>query len=260
MTVRARADVVSSFTIIKGPLVEETYRICCSWDFTKDVDANLESTLSPEFIGGRSSNWARDVRFVIRRRFDFNGPDRALAELAQRQIQMQFWKPIMLWHMTRDEFLVRDFFSTFLYGQHRDGTLYLQKNDVIPYLEDLKQPGRSGEGWTARTAGEVAGQLLKIATEFGFLAGNTKKTFATYQLPDEVFIYLLHFLAEHRANARAIIHAEEWRLFLLDPDDVERDILRLHQFRKLHYEVAGSLAQLTLPCESALAYARRMAA
>ena len=33
----------------------------------------------------------------------------------------------------------------------------------------------------------------------------------------------------------------------MDADDVERELLRLHQFRRLHYEVAGSLAQLDLP-------------
>ena len=39
-------------------------------------------------------------------------------------------------------------------------------------------------------------------------------------------------------------------MFLMDMSDVERDLLRLHQFRKLHYEVAGSLAQLKLPHRS----------
>ena len=36
-------------------------------------------------------------------------------------------------------------------------------------------------------------------------------------------------------------------MFLMRPSDVERELLRLHQFRKLHYEVAGSLVQLSLP-------------
>ena len=39
------------------------------------------------------------------------------------------------------------------------------------------------------------------------------------------------------------------------PEDVERELLRLHQYRKLSYESAGSLGQLTLPFPTALAYA-----
>ena len=35
-------------------------------------------------------------------------------------------------------------------------------------------------------------------------------------------------------------------MYLMASEDVERELLRLHQFRKLHYEVAGSLARLEL--------------
>ena len=38
------------------------------------------------------------------------------------------------------------------------------------------------------------------------------------------------------------------------------ELLRLHQFRKLRYEVAGSLVELTLPCSSATAFVEEMAA
>ena len=46
----------------------------------------------------------------------------------------------------------------------------------------------------------------------------------------------------------------------MDASDVERELLRLHQFRKVHYEVAGSLAQLKLPCGSSLDYVRELCA
>ena len=40
--------------------------------------------------------------------------------------------------------------------------------------------------------------------------------------------------------------------------DVEQEILNLHQYRKLGYDVAGSLVQLTLPCSSADEYIKRI--
>lgn len=49
-------------------------------------------------------------------------------------------------------------------------------------------------------------------------------------------------------------------MYRMDATDVERELLRLHQFRKVHYEVAGSLAQLTLPCDSTAAYVRELVA
>ena len=45
-------------------------------------------------------------------------------------------------------------------------------------------------------------------------------------------------------------------MFLMDSSGVEREIMRLHQYRKLHYEVAGSLAQLKLRNSSLSEYVK----
>lgn len=44
------------------------------------------------------------------------------------------------------------------------------------------------------------------------------------------------------------------------PADVEHELLRLHQFRQLGYQVAGSLVELSLPCANSREYAARMLA
>ncbi|RUW87272.1 DUF1819 domain-containing protein, partial [Mesorhizobium sp. M8A.F.Ca.ET.023.01.1.1] len=41
---------------------------------------------------------------------------------------------------------------------------------------------------------------------------------------------------------------------------VERELLHLHQVRRLDYQVAGSLVQLSLPCTNSREYAERMIA
>jgi hypothetical protein len=47
-------------------------------------------------------------------------------------------------------------------------------------------------------------------------------------------------------------------MYLMAPNDVERELFRLHQYRKLDYQVAGSVQQLSLPYHAAAEYARRM--
>jgi hypothetical protein len=66
-------------------------------------------------------------------------------------------------------------------------------------------------------------------------------------------------MAETETNARRIIDTPDWHMYLMDAADVEREIFRLHQFRRLHYDVAGTLAQLKLPCGSSADYARELA-
>jgi hypothetical protein len=161
--------------------------------------------------------------------------------------------------MTRDEYLVRHFLIDWLFTQYVDGAYRLRSEDLYSYLESLAKQGlTSTEVWTSLTLKRVAAGLLRMAVDFGLLVGTTTRVFTSYHLPEEAFLYLLHAMAEQNPAASAIISSPDWRMYLLSPEDVEREVLRLHQYRKLHYEVAGSLARLELPCRSLLEYVRGM--
>jgi len=131
-----RANVVSSFTIVKGSLIEETYAAFRAWDFGAPKRDNLTRLRESGVLGARAS-WSVDVAKVLNRRFDPDGRDRALVELAQAGCAMHVWKPILLWHMTRDEFLVRDFLVTWLYPRFAEGAFRLRPDEVAVYLQAL---------------------------------------------------------------------------------------------------------------------------
>ena len=42
MTVRSRANVVSSFTVIKGAMIAETYAAFAGWDLSRSKRENLD--------------------------------------------------------------------------------------------------------------------------------------------------------------------------------------------------------------------------
>jgi hypothetical protein len=256
----ARSNVVSSFTIVKGSLIDETYSVFRSWDYGLSKLENLRRAREENRMGATSANWALNVAKVINRRFDPDGRDRPLVELAKSGCDREVWKPLMLYHMTRDEFLVRDFFLNWLYPQFTEGAYRLRAGDVFPYLQALtKKKGIEWSGnWRDSTLKRVGSGLLRIAVDFGLLKGAQTREFASYHLPEESFLYLLHSMMDAEANARRVIDAEDWRMYLMDSADVERELLRLHQYRRLHYEVAGSLAQIKLPAPSAAEYAREL--
>ena len=131
------------------------------------------------------------------------------------------------------------------------GAFRVRSQEVASYLADIgKRGGTTEHAWSEATTKRVAVGLLKIAVDFGLLRGGVVKEFASYHLPERSFLYLLHALMEDKQSPGKIIAAPDWRMFLMRPSDVEHELLRLHQFRKLDYQVAGSLVQLTLPCAS----------
>lgn len=252
-----KSNQVSSFTIIKGSLIDESYRAFQGWDFAQSTSENLAEFRATNPIGAQSANWLRDVAFVLSRRFDPAGRDRSLVELAQAGCDREAWRAILLWHMTRNEFLVRDFLLNWLYPEHMHGAYQVTTDELVPYLEALPQKGGTSKAkWSDATISRVANALLRMAVDFGLMIGKQRRRFAHYHLPDESFLYILHAMADNEHNAHRIVNSPDWRMYLMGPTDVERELLRLHQYRKLSYEVAGSLAQLELPCRSAAEYAR----
>jgi hypothetical protein len=256
-----RSNVVSSFTVVKGAMIEEAYAVFTAWDFERSKRENLDRLRNENFIGASSATWLRDVAKVLNRRFDPDGRDRPLVVLAQRGLPVEEWKPLLLWHMTRDEFLVRDFLETWLFAEYDSGTFRVHTEDVENYLGDIgKRGGTTEHAWSEQTTKRVAAGLLKMAVDFGLLRGSVAKEFVSFHLPERSFLYLLHAMRDEKLSPSKLISSPEWRLFLMRPADVEHELLRLHQFRKLEYQVAGSLVQLSLPCASTREYAERMVA
>ena len=256
----SRASVVSSFTIIKGSMVEETYAVMRDWNFNQTREENLRDVRDNNTIGASSANWPLDVHNILHRRFDPDHADRPLVLLAKHGIAMDIWRPIQLWHMPRDEFLLRDFLINWLYPEYEDGAYRIRADDLHLYLRALHKKGLVDEEWKDSTLKRVASALLRMAVDFGFMSGASVREFNSYHLPEESFLYLLHAMYEAHGNGRDVVHSADWRLFLMSAADVERELFRLPQFRKLRYEVAGSLVELTLACSSAAAFVEEITA
>ena len=255
-----RANVVSSFTTVKGSMIAETYAVMAAWDFAHTKKENLDRLRKTNFIEAKSDAWLRDVAKVLNRRIDPAGRDRALVMLAKSGCDLEEWKPLLLWHMTRDEFLFRDFLTHWLFPTCYVGSAHcVRHEDLRPYLGSVgKRGGTTEHAWSISTSHRVAVGLLRMAADFGLLQGSAVRQFADYRLPERSFIYLLHHLRDEYQSPQRVINALEWRMFLLCPSGVERELQRLSQSHKLQYEVMGGAVKLTLPCKSALEYAEAM--
>ena len=58
---------------------------------------------------------------------------------------LDVWQPILLWHITRDEFLVRDFLLNWLFPAFEAGTFRLRQEALHAYLQGLSERGATTE-------------------------------------------------------------------------------------------------------------------
>ncbi len=262
MSAADRRHVVSSFTVIKGAMIPETYEVLAQWDFEQSKKANLDRLRDENYIGAQSANWLRDVAKVLNRRLDPDDRDRPLAVLAQGGFPLDEWKPILLWHITRDEFLYRDFLITWLFEAYQRGVYRIHPDDLYEYLAGVESRGGQTEHqWTASTVKRVATGLLKMAADFGLVSGGAVKEFTHFRLPDRSFSYLIRACLEYEEGSpQRMLESADWRMFLMDDDEVMRELFRLHQFREVEFETAGTLVQLAMAVDSPLRYAEGLVA
>ncbi|MBR1157028.1 BrxA family protein [Bradyrhizobium sp. JYMT SZCCT0428] len=121
-------------------MIDETYAVFAAWDFGSSKKENLDRLKRDNFIGASATTCVRDIAKVLYRRFDPIDRDRALVLLAKNGCPIDEWKPILLWHITRDEFLLRDFlihwlFPTFGSGAYRVRTEDLTSIFAVPVAE-----------------------------------------------------------------------------------------------------------------------------
>ena len=242
-------------------MIDETYAVFAAWDFSASKKENLDRLKRENFIGASTTTWLRDIAKVLNRRFDPGTRDRALVLLAKNGCPLEEWKPILLWHMTQDEFLLRDFLTNWLFPAFVAGAYRVRTEDLHQHLRSVGLRGGATEhAWSEATLNRVATALLKMAVDFGLLRGSVVKEFASYHMPERSFLYILYVLRAKTQSPRKVLESEDWRMFLMQPSDVERELLRLHQYRKVDYQIAGSIVQLTLPCANACEYVERMVA
>jgi hypothetical protein len=241
----------------KGALIEETYAAFRNWDLAASFKTNIANMGTWNTIGATNEKWLREITATLSSRFADNESIEPLVILARCGLAIDKWRSCLLWHIGRTDYLYYQFATQWLYDRYQDGTYSILTKNVLPFVKNITD-GRiaSGGNLTEYGAVRAARDLLRMAAEFGIVKGKVKKKFSSYHMPQEAFLYVLHGLAETVDNTQQILDSKDWHLFLMDSMDVEREIFRLHQFKALEYQIAGSIAQLKLPNASLKEYAR----
>ncbi|MFZ1059777.1 MAG: BrxA family protein [Candidatus Rokuibacteriota bacterium] len=241
---------ISTFSVTKGGRIADTYACFAQWDLSATLDENLARFQRENPILASTGAWLKEMRRIFRVRFGDIERHVPLIRLAQARMPEEQWSPILLWHLCFRELLLSDFLETWLYPHKQEGLLRVRAEDVREYLQTLKPRGLVHAAWTETTISRMASGLPSFAADFGLLQGKAVKEIAPLHLPDEALLYVLHALGEEMASGERILSDIRWRRFLLSREELEPELLRLHQHRRLRCEVAGSLVVLELPYQT----------
>jgi hypothetical protein len=250
---------ISTRLLHKGALIEETYTAFQHWDLSLPFRENIKHLHRTNPIGAKNEGWLTENLKTISSRFAHDENFESLVALARGRIGFTPWKACYLWHIGNVDELYYRFATEWLFERYQNGVSAVLNSDPLPFVKHITG-GKTATGAPLSEYGSktISSDLLRMAVAFDLMEGRLKRKFRIYHLPRAAFLYVLHGIADQGGNTAQIINSKDWRLFLLAPSDVERELLRLHQYQVLEYEVAGSITALRLPDRSQKEYVRSL--
>jgi hypothetical protein len=105
----------------------------------------------------------------------------------------------------------------------------------------------------------AARDLVHTASQLGLLSGDGPvKAVSAIPHSDDTLLFYAQMIADLEGSAAKVPGSDLWRMMMIPASEAHVVLLHLHQFKRLDYQVAGSLVQLTLPYPSALGFAESL--
>ncbi len=249
---------VWSKRLLNNPLIEETFELFLGWSFQATVEQNLEAGLASRYGNvGRT----KDVTTTLSRRLRDFDTVRPLIVMAKGGQRFADWRDCCRLWIGATEEPFRLFALNWLYCEREGGRYLVRSDDVRPFVIEIWKSRRAGRTLNEYGIIRTARDLIRTATSLGMLEGaGVARTFSNVAMSDDTLLYYAQLIAEVEGTPIRIVDSSLWRLAYLTPADVHAALLRLHQFKRLDYQVAGSLVQISLPYRSTLEFAERLAA
>jgi len=230
-------DAVYTSRIIKASaLIADTKMLLSSWDLEKDVPENLEHARQANIFGKASRMRVDDILTIFRQRY-FDDPDigNALVVLVQGGAPSYWVDPLLYYFAAQNDQTLRDIVLEVVYPRRMAGYTDLNKEHVIRQIRDWNIEGKTTSDWGENTIERVARNTMAALRDFGVLQGRARKSISPLYLPVEAFAFIALDLLNRYGSGQQVLQSQEWELFFLPLEGVERFFLEAHQEQLLSY-------------------------
>jgi len=246
--VKTTVSPYSSKIIKAGALLPDTKALLSVWDSELSVNENLERIRRQNLLGKTSRSRVEDILAIFRQRYlTEDAVVGALANLVKRKCNGNTLERILYFHSLRADSLLHDVVIEIILPQWVRGTMSVDVTEIQSVLSKWVEQGKTSNIWRDYTIIRVARGLLSTLRDFGVLQGAVNKRIAPAYLSVQAFSYIAFYLKQHQPSGTKLIDLNDWKMFFLPREGVERFFLEAHQHGLLEYHVAGSVTRLTFP-------------
>lgn len=248
--------IYTSRIIKASALIADTRVLLSEWDLSQSVDENLERARRQNIFGKTSRKRVEDILLIFRQRY-FDDPDvgTMLVTLVQNSAPGQWIDSLLYFFSAQNDRTLQDLVIEVVYPRHLAGYVDLPKEHIIRALRDWVAEGKTSSPWGERTIDRVARGLMATLRDFGVLQGAANKSISPIFLPTPPFALIARWLEQRERSGNLVLNSNDWKIFFLPVQGVERFFIEAHQEHLLSYQAAGSVVRIDFPAETLTEYA-----
>lgn len=242
-------EAIYTSRIIKASaLIADTKTLLAAWDPELDTATNLDQARRTNLFGKASRSRVEDILNIFRQRY-FDDPDvgKALSILVKGNAPGQWIDPLLYYYSVKNDQTLRAIIIEVIQPRQTSGYSDISLELVIRSLRDWSAAGKTTTDWGEKTILRIAQNAMAALRDFGVLQGKVNKTITPIYLPVEAFSFLALEIWRHVHSGEKVLKSEDWKLFFLPTQGVERFFLEAHQEKLLAYYAAGSIVRLEFP-------------
>jgi hypothetical protein len=239
----------SSRNTSKGALVEESHAVFSAINKGLPASEARKAILEGKIFRKTSYETRRKVANAISHRYFWRDSEwsvQCLAKATEAGARSPgFLSLAYLYYALRDR-LTFEFVVGPVWEKWRNQSTSVSQAEVLLFLGAQADKEAQMKKWRESVRVKMASNTLTALREFGLMRGIQSKQIQKPVIAPETSFHLLCILLAEGQDARAIVEARDWRLFLWSESEVAHALGELSQRRWIRFEKSGRTVMLEL--------------
>ena len=231
----------------KGARLPNVKAVLRELDAGKTVEHVRQAVVDEDLLDGgtrksRETVWKEIYRRYMSGRSDAHSA--TLARMVTRSTDPLTQNLVLFYEYCQVDALLYDLTAQCTYTLYHDARTTIGKLEVNEWLTQQEAAHPELAQWSPQVRGRLLNGYLATIRDFGLVTGNRQKTFYKFYMPREAFVYALYQQKDRGIAGKALIESPDWRLFLLNPQDVLFMLQDAAQGGFIHFRHAGDIYDL----------------
>lgn len=245
----------------KGALIREAEALFSHLASGGDLNSLRDAALSKDLFGKRTRETRRRCWQILRSRYLWAWPDTTqhpIPILFRKQAGRDLRRLVLFYHYALSDLFAYEATTELLYPMVRRGNLPVASRDIHEFLRRKVPSHPEIKVWTPQTHNSLVSHYLSAVRDFGLLEGKVRKRVRRPMVPEEMVLYVTTKLREAGVAGRAIVNHADFRLFFLEPHEVEARLAQAAAKGLIRFHRSGRIVSVELPWRSLVDYAQTL--